>query len=84
LERVTQSSWHRAELLASAQAVCYCCTEVFSPSAIVGWCDKDDEGIPQTALCPFCSVDAVVGFEGDLDRIWLVEQRRSSFGEDQK
>jgi len=34
----------------------------FPPSAIVHWVDKW-EGVGQTALCPNCSIDSVIGSE---------------------
>jgi len=59
---ITPSSGHRKQLLSREKAVCYHCGEVFLPSAIVRWCDDG-----QTAICPYCPVDAVVGFNGEVD-----------------
>ncbi|MBK8235849.1 MAG: cytoplasmic protein [Deltaproteobacteria bacterium] len=54
------SSHHRAELLASATCGCFYCCATFAPGEIDEWTDEvDDEG--QTALCPRCGVDAVLG-----------------------
>lgn len=54
-------SVHRAEVLASGVCGCFHCLELFAPSSIVKWADVDGEGIGQTALCPRCGVDAVIG-----------------------
>lgn len=56
-----RASCHRAELTASAMCGCfYCCTE-FEPDQIREWVDQDAQGVGQTALCPSCGVDAVIG-----------------------
>ncbi|MGE0395404.1 MAG: cytoplasmic protein [Kofleriaceae bacterium] len=52
----THSSKHRAEVEASARCGCFFCFRQFAPSAIKAWTEGD-----QTALCPNCGVDAVIG-----------------------
>jgi hypothetical protein len=47
---------HRAELEASEICGCFYCLSTFSPSAISEWIDDG-----QTALCPKCPVDSVLG-----------------------
>ena len=47
---------HRAELEDSAICGCFYCLSTFPPSAITDWIDDG-----QTALCPFCPVDSVIG-----------------------
>jgi hypothetical protein len=79
LEQITQSSWHRELLLSREHAACYHCQRIFSPSEVLEWCDDDAQGIGQTAICPFCYVDAVVGFNGKADPDWLSEMYRTSF-----
>ena len=34
---------------------------VFTPVQINEWCDSDDNEVGQTALCPYCSIDSVLG-----------------------
>jgi len=53
------SSRHRAEILASEVCACFYCRENFDPSEIVEWTDDD-----QTAICPRCGIDSVIGSEG--------------------
>ncbi|MDJ0447905.1 cytoplasmic protein [Methylocystis sp. JR02] len=50
------SSRHAAELHHSAKCGCYHCLAVFSPSEIADWIDDGE-----TALCPRCGIDSVVG-----------------------
>ena len=78
--RTCESSGHRNRLLRSQSAVCYYCSTEFSPAAVVDWIDEDAQGIGQTALCPHCTVDAVVGFDGPVDREWVAHAHERSFG----
>ncbi len=50
------SSHHKKALLKDKICGCFFCLKIFSPKEIVDWIDKDD-----TALCPHCSIDAVIG-----------------------
>jgi hypothetical protein len=70
---------HRHTLLASEHAACFYCFSEFPPSAITDWTDGDPVG--QTALCPECGVDAVVGFNGPVDAAWIMQAHKLGFGE---
>ena len=59
-EAHNHASNHRAEVLASARCGCFFCCTTFSPQDIDEWTD-DVNGEGQTALCPRCGVDAVLG-----------------------
>ena len=50
------SSQHRALLQQSECCGCFCCLETFAYSEIEDWCDDE-----QTAMCPHCGIDAVLG-----------------------
>ena len=50
------ASQHRVEVEASDRCACYFCFRTFAPAAIKAWTDKQ-----QTALCPSCGVDSVIG-----------------------
>jgi len=50
------SSGHRDVILRSDLCGCFYCSAVFKPSEIVEWIDDG-----QTALCPKCTVDSVIG-----------------------
>ena len=73
--RTYDSSMHRKQLLASEVAVCYYCFGEYPPSSIAEWCDQD-----QTAICPHCGVDAVVGFNGTIDAAWVKAAHDRGFG----
>jgi hypothetical protein len=50
------ASGHRDELSTSAQCGCFFCFRKFAFADITRWTDKN-----QTALCPKCGIDAVLG-----------------------
>ena len=52
---------HRNEILQSDICGCFNCLNIFNPSDIEHWIDKNENGIGQTAMCPKCSVDTVLG-----------------------
>ena len=54
-------SQHRRAIFESEQCGCFYCLRTYSPTAIVEWTDEDESGLGQTALCPHCGIDAVVG-----------------------
>jgi hypothetical protein len=47
---------HREEILASETCGCFYCFAIYPPSAVTEWIDEG-----QTALCPKCPVDSVIG-----------------------
>lgn len=47
---------HRTELTDSNRCGCFFCFRTFSATDIKTWIDKE-----QTALCPLCGIDAVIG-----------------------
>lgn len=53
---------HREEVLASESCGCFYCCAIFAPAAIDEWIDEW-EGTGQTALCPRCGIDSVIGSE---------------------
>ena len=50
------SSRHRTEILVSTLCACFYCGRSFGPDEILDWVDND-----QTALCPKCGMDSVIG-----------------------
>lgn len=50
------ASAHRAEIEASPRCACFFCFRSFASVDIKSWIDKN-----QTALCPRCGVDSVIG-----------------------
>lgn len=61
------SSNHRAEVLASSRCGCFCCGLNFTPDEIVEWTDEDEARQGQTAICPRCGIDAVIGEKSRVD-----------------
>ena len=47
---------HRAELQKSESCGCFYCLAIFPTSRINQWIDQE-----QTALCPECEIDSVIG-----------------------
>jgi hypothetical protein len=58
---------HRDELIAGAKCGCFYCCAIFDVSEIADWVDEDDRGIGQTALCPRCGIDSVIGEKSGYD-----------------
>ena len=47
---------NRALLEKDSLCGCFNCKKTFSPDQILDWLDEDE-----TALCPFCYIDSVIG-----------------------
>ena len=71
---------HRAEVLASSACGCFYCCATFSPNTITGWADSET-GEGQTALCPRCGVDSVLGDRSgfELSPEFLAKMKRYWF-----
>lgn len=52
------SAHHREAIEKSILCGCFFCIRTFLPIEITDWVDDDD-----TALCPYCGIDAVLGSE---------------------
>ena len=71
-----RSSGHHTEILASEICGCFYCGKSYSPTEIVDWADSG-----QTALCPMCGIDSVIGsasgfpitkdFLDEMNRYWF-------------
>src|ERR1041384_7086559 len=68
---------HREEILSSETYGCFCCWKVFPPSSIKTWADDG-----QTAICPFCCVDSVIGSASKfpINADFLAKMERHWFG----
>jgi hypothetical protein len=51
---------HRQEIAGSHTCGCFYCLAVFTPDEIESWIDEEN-GVGQTALCPRCRIDSVIG-----------------------
>jgi hypothetical protein len=59
---------HRAEIEASELCGCFYCCAIYPPRAITAWTDWPEDApdgmedaLGQTALCPKCGIDSVLG-----------------------
>ena len=55
------SSRHYDEVMRSESCGCFYCGEVFPPSEIKEWIQDGDSTAEQTAICPHCGIDSVIG-----------------------
>jgi hypothetical protein len=71
---------NRDELLRSASCGCFFCLAVFTPGEIADWADEKDGS--QTALCPRCRIDSVIGSESGypITREFLERMEAHWFG----
>ena len=72
------SANHRQELERSNLCACFHCLESFPPGQIDEWVDDE-----QTAMCPRCGVDSVLGDASGLPlavRSWLEQMQQLYFG----
>ena len=74
MSRTSELSFNRQALASSQIAVCVYCLKEFHPSRITEWVDEGSGG--ETALCPFCDIDAVAGFNGEVDSAWVADEHR--------
>ena len=67
---------HSDEIQASSLCGCFSCLKVFSPLDIESWFEAEG-----TALCPYCSVDAVIGDKSGypITNTFLAEMRKKWF-----
>ncbi len=73
---------HRAVVMASPVCGCFHCLSTFGPTDIQDWVDEDSSGQGQTALCPRCGVDTVIGSKSGVpvEQGSLAELRSYWFG----
>ncbi len=50
---------NKSEIMESGICGCFYCLRIFEPTKISNWADSTS--IEQTALCPECSIDSVIG-----------------------
>jgi len=55
------SSWHKQELRESDFCGCFNCVEIYVFEDIEWWTDRDVNDDGQTAICPKCGIDSVIG-----------------------
>lgn len=71
-----KSSRDREWILKSKICACFYCFAEFEAARITEWIDNGE-----TALCPVCSVDSVIGFGEAVDQELLHQMDRRWFSE---
>ena len=83
LEEAHQHSFkNREEIVKSELCGCFYCEAVFAPSEIEDWVDEDKNNIGQTALCPKCGIDSVIGSKSGFpvnEKVFLREMHKYWF-----
>jgi len=81
------SIWHRSLILESKICGCFYCLATFEPSEIDEWTDfQTQDGkkteLGQTALCPKCGIDSVIGSASKfpITNEFLKEMHNNWFG----
>ena len=76
-----KSIYHRAEIERSQRCGCFHCSKIFSPDEIVCWTDTSKPHSQQSALCPSCGIDSVIGDASGfpIAEDFLEEMRRAWF-----
>ena len=82
------SAAHRDEITKSDKCGCFYCKKVFPSTEIREWIDEDVSSVGQTALCPQCGVDSVIGdksglpltphFFSEMHRFWFYSKESSA------
>ena len=77
----THSANHRVEIESSRFCGCFYCLSIYPPTTIVEWTDQNEAGIGQTAICPSCGIDSVIGDESKypMTKEFLLEMKRYWF-----
>jgi len=88
IEAHKYSSNHRENVLSSPKCGCFYCLKAFNPDEIVDWIDENKKGVGQTALCPTCGIDSVIGsnsgfsitndFLGKMKKYWFERKEKNN------
>lgn len=76
-----KSIYHRKEIEESFLCGCFHCRHIFQPKKIREWVDVSGPLEKQTALCPHCAIDSVIGDASgfDITEEFLREMKRHWF-----
>ena len=80
IEAYQHSDGHENEIKASDECGCFRCVSVFAPADIVEWVEEPNSD-EQTALCPFCQNDSVIGSQSGYPiTVEFLEKMRKYWG----
>ena len=72
---------HKKEILESNLCGCFCCCLTFPPTEIDQWVKDGKEETDETAICPKCNIDSVLGNRFPVsDESFLIEMEKMWFG----
>ncbi len=73
---------NRADVESSRRCGCFYCLEIFEADEVEDWAVEDDLGRRQTALCPYCGIDSVLGDRSGfpITPEFLAEMEKHWFG----
>jgi len=76
-----KSIYHRREIEQSSLCGCFYCCQIFKPDEIEHWTDSSKPQAEQTALCPHCGIDSVIGDQSgfDIAKEFLAEMHKHWF-----
>jgi hypothetical protein len=57
----------RKELLGSSDCGCFNCLKIYPPFKIKHWTDFNENEVGETAICPYCGIDSVLGDKSGCD-----------------
>lgn len=63
-----KKSFRNQDILKQAKRCgCFYCLKIFNPEEITEWTDssKGDEGLPKTAICPYCGIDSIIAEDSE-------------------
>jgi len=77
-----KSIYHRAAIERSQKCGCFYCEKIFDAGQITDWTDTEEPHAQQTALCPFCGIDSVIGDNSgfEITKRFLEEMHGAWFG----
>ena len=61
------SMMHRGQIMESSLCGCFYCLYIFPKEEIEEWIDSESKPEGETALCPKCGIDAVIGDKSGFD-----------------
>lgn len=76
-----KSIYHREEIESSSLCGCFHCQQIFPSRDIKDWTDEAKPLSAQTALCPHCGIDSVIGDQSgfEITSAFLSEMHRNWF-----
>jgi hypothetical protein len=72
---------HYNELKQSDLCGCFYCCKTFKFSQITDWVKDSEEEAEQTALCPFCGIDSIIGSKSGypIEKKFLKQMKKKWF-----